>query len=256
MQGLLNNILERRKAVIAQAFGVNIVKSNMNNDLSKGGVGSGRKKGELVRIGNKIGSKVATYQRKATNEVGDKHFVSIGGKHRVVHARDIFDHERHKEVNTPEKIAARSAYDDENLSKAHGEGSRGGKVVGHTKSGKPIYGSASASHESYKNFTPQDHRDAVKIHEEANRHDQAESHHEEAKRIVTDKSAKKRGLNTSDDNKKQLKQHLKDNEEHFYDVVSKHYEPSDDGESEHTMLENLSKHKDISKILSKLGKKK
>ena len=42
------------------------------------------------------------------------------------------------------------------------EGSRGGKVIGHTKSGKPIYNSH--SHEGHKNFTAQDHTDAYKIH--------------------------------------------------------------------------------------------
>lgn len=43
-----------------------------------------------------------------------------------------------------------------------GEGSRGGKVIGHTSSGKTIYDHA--GHEGHKNFTPSDHKDAAAIH--------------------------------------------------------------------------------------------
>lgn len=44
-----------------------------------------------------------------------------------------------------------------------GEGSRGGKVIGHTKSGKAIY--EYANHEEHSAFTKQDHQDAMNIHE-------------------------------------------------------------------------------------------
>lgn len=44
-----------------------------------------------------------------------------------------------------------------------GEGSKGGKVIGHTKSGKPIYDTA--SHEGHKDFSGQDHREARAVHE-------------------------------------------------------------------------------------------
>jgi hypothetical protein len=43
-----------------------------------------------------------------------------------------------------------------------GEGSRGGKVIGHTKSGKPIYDHF--DHKSHKDFTKKDHNDAAKLH--------------------------------------------------------------------------------------------
>ncbi len=43
------------------------------------------------------------------------------------------------------------------------EGSRGGKVIGHTKSGKAIY--ESHSHPEHKDFTHQDHLDAKVLHE-------------------------------------------------------------------------------------------
>lgn len=52
------------------------------------------------------------------------------------------------------------AYND---SIAKAEGARGGKVIGHTKSGKPIY--ESANHESHKNFSIAEHDDAIRAHE-------------------------------------------------------------------------------------------
>lgn len=48
--------------------------------------------------------------------------------------------------------------------KAMGEGTRGGKVIGHTKSGKPIYQGKSALHVDHKKWSKQDHKDASKIH--------------------------------------------------------------------------------------------
>jgi hypothetical protein len=43
-----------------------------------------------------------------------------------------------------------------------GEGSKGGKVIGHTKSGKPIYDKP--EHKAHTDFTEEDHRDAAKVH--------------------------------------------------------------------------------------------
>lgn len=51
--------------------------------------------------------------------------------------------------------------DPDNLEKS-GEGSKGGKVIGHTKSGKAIY--QNPNHESHKKFTSADHTDASEIH--------------------------------------------------------------------------------------------
>ncbi len=44
-----------------------------------------------------------------------------------------------------------------------GEGSRGGHVIGHTKSGKPVYASGGRN----QGFTKQDHRDASALHDKA-----------------------------------------------------------------------------------------
>jgi len=46
--------------------------------------------------------------------------------------------------------------------KSVGEGSRGGHVIGHTRSGQPIYDSA--NHETHQQFKAQDHKDAMNHH--------------------------------------------------------------------------------------------
>ena len=51
------------------------------------------------------------------------------------------------------------------VAKSSGDGSRGGKVIGHTRSGKPIYQARPSTHSAYKGFQRLDHIDA------ANRHD-------------------------------------------------------------------------------------
>lgn len=65
--------------------------------------------------------------------------------------------------------------DDNDIEKA-GEGSKGGKVIGHTKSGKPIY--ANFNHDSHKEFTSQDHMDASDAH--MKREDGTENERDEA----------------------------------------------------------------------------
>lgn len=50
------------------------------------------------------------------------------------------------------------------LSIVKAEGSKGGNIIGHTKSGKAIYGSP--RHKSHKEFTEHDHMDAASIHDD------------------------------------------------------------------------------------------
>ncbi len=45
-----------------------------------------------------------------------------------------------------------------------GEGSKGGHVIGHTKSGKPVYAEAGIHNKEYKGFSAQDHSDAAELH--------------------------------------------------------------------------------------------
>ncbi len=54
-----------------------------------------------------------------------------------------------------------SGFINTDLSKG-GEGSKGGKIIGHTTSGKPIYDHA--SHSSHKKFTAKEHKEAAKEH--------------------------------------------------------------------------------------------
>lgn len=51
------------------------------------------------------------------------------------------------------------------MAKSGGEGSRGGRVVGHLKNGKPVYEKRTASHLSYDSFTPKEHKEAAGVHE-------------------------------------------------------------------------------------------
>ena len=44
-----------------------------------------------------------------------------------------------------------------------GEGTRGGRVIGRTSSGKPIY--SSANHPDHKEFTKKEHFEAQRVHE-------------------------------------------------------------------------------------------
>jgi hypothetical protein len=66
------------------------------------------------------------------------------------------------EAKKEEKEKEEGDSSDDDIEKG-GEGSKGGKVVGHTKSGKPIY--ANANHASHKEFTHEDHKDAYHLHD-------------------------------------------------------------------------------------------
>lgn len=51
---------------------------------------------------------------------------------------------------------------DELIKAGEGEGSKGGNVIGHTQSGKPIYASAGSA--NHKEFTAKDHHEAAMVH--------------------------------------------------------------------------------------------
>ena len=51
---------------------------------------------------------------------------------------------------------------------AHGEGSHGGKIIGHTSSGKPVYANSGEKYRHYDNhFTHADHKEAALMHDTA-----------------------------------------------------------------------------------------
>ena len=55
-----------------------------------------------------------------------------------------------------------------------GPGSRGGKIIGHTKSGKPVY--MNHNHPSHKEFTATEHIQAKNVHFAASKMGNKEAH--------------------------------------------------------------------------------
>ena len=60
-----------------------------------------------------------------------------------------------------------------------GEGDRGGVIIGHTKSGKPIY--QDHKNESHKNFTSQEHKEAADLHSHLASHSDSRDPHSKIK---------------------------------------------------------------------------
>ncbi len=73
--------------------------------------------------------------------------------------------EKHKLETEKRKEKSMKSVNDllDDVIKGGGEGSRGGKVIGHTRSGKPIY--ESHDHSTHKKFSKEDHLDAAEHHE-------------------------------------------------------------------------------------------
>jgi len=67
-----------------------------------------------------------------------------------------------REIIGKQRIA--NLYGNDEIQKG-GEGSRGGKIIGHTKSGKAVY--QNKDYHQYNDFNEEDHRDASKLHKEA-----------------------------------------------------------------------------------------
>lgn len=75
-------------------------------------------------------------------------------------------------------------YQEKEIEKAKGEGSKGGKVIGHTKSGKPIYESHHSPSEAYGKFDKKDHLDAVKHHDDRTQVDHSDYKNEKDEKKV------------------------------------------------------------------------
>ena len=97
-----------------------------------------------------------------------------------------YDHERHEGTRIiPTRVRSAKSLSTPDLAKGlrswvanktgrGGEGTRGGKIIGHTASGKPIYDSH--DHVGHAGFTEKDHHDAAMAHR-----DLKERHHEDYK---------------------------------------------------------------------------
>jgi len=54
----------------------------------------------------------------------------------------------------------------ESILEKGGEGSRGGHIIGHTSTDKPIY--EGTAHHLHADFTPNEHREAIEVHKQKN----------------------------------------------------------------------------------------
>lgn len=111
----------------------------------------------------------ADYHEIQADKKGKKHVTGAKG--------NVFEHHKRKiavaNSKMPDAIRGmfEKAEDDayallglgEELSKA-GEGSKGGKIIGHTRSGKPVYDHA--DHPSHDSFVGKDHADAANLHQQ------------------------------------------------------------------------------------------
>lgn len=128
------------------------------------------------------------------------------------------------------------------------EGSRGGKVIGHTKSGKPVYGK---KHESYKNFTHQDHVDAYdklnkhyKDDESKDANDELAYHINEGSKKQHQKSVKK---SIQKDRSTILSYYQEQDPEKFSKIISRHI-PADCDD----IIKSLNDNPHVEQIIEKL----
>jgi hypothetical protein len=103
--------------------------------------------------------------------------------------------------------------------KKGGEGSQGGKIIGHTKSGKPIY--ESFNHPSHSNFTTRDHEDAGTVHQKKGT--KADEHVNPSDSNKSPKYSEDKPKSRKPDNewKEKAKEHFTQAEEHYKTAFAK-----------------------------------
>lgn len=127
-----------------------------------------------------------------------------------------------------------------------GEGSRGGKIIGHTKTGKPVYDSA--GHSAHSDFTPQEHKQAAKISEkmsdeadkkagvmgskEGEAHwDRADAHRKAANKMEMDKKKMPKAPDKEKFSQMSMGEHYKEAEKH-HEMSKKHEEAGNKDKAE------------------------
>lgn len=150
-------------------------------DLEKGGVGSGVK-GHTTPIdhfvSDMIDRKVQLKIVHIKDESRYQQFLKdakpyIDNKTLIVRRSPIDENEIHISLGPKGQDAILKKADDLEKGQFYGaktgkgEGARGGRVIGHTKSGKAVYARLTGNDRGYKHFTPQDHHDAARFHSEA-----------------------------------------------------------------------------------------
>ena len=77
---------------------------------------------------------------------------------------EVDENEKEEKSKKGNKMKSKKSFEEELDLLKGGEGSKGGKVIGHTKSGKPVYEKHEALHQNYSSFSAKDHDDASEIH--------------------------------------------------------------------------------------------
>ena len=134
------------------------IKEKDQRSVIKGGPGSGRKKG--------VAKEDSAYYLKQKEHHESKVKFHTQESHREKDPAVKEHHKRMVERHT-ERLDTYKKLHAESLKKSKGPGSRGGKVIGHTKSGKPIYDSF--KHQGHSKFSTKDHKDAYEAHMERQR---------------------------------------------------------------------------------------
>lgn len=196
--------------------------------------------------------------------------VSDGKNEQII--RETIANNLRKGLITQEQFDKANAQLDDLIkaSKKTGAGSRGGHVIGYTKSGKPVYDTKHAGREVYKEFTPEEHEDAAMIHrkrseehgEKASRgysqyarthhggmrewHDdtaKSHEHHADKKRKASASPGEKKIL--ADQKKKQIEHHqsMHDFHDHIVSAINQLPHPGLEGETAKHMMEEFNRHK-------------
>ena len=135
-----------------------------------------------VAIGLKVEKEHTSEEKEAEEIVKDhlmedpKYYTSKKDKNwGKKEAENTEKEEKNEEVEKSNKSDIEKAFDvlEKPMFEKGGEGSKGGHIIGHTKSGKPIYDHA--NHPSHEHFTSEDHEDAASIYEKESNHREKEN---------------------------------------------------------------------------------
>lgn len=141
------------------------VEKGEGDELEKGGKHG--MIGEIREHNGKKFKKVAEGKWMEVSEHGltkKEHLYQYGGHLKSAEERGVSDedHKKHLREASKHDTAGEKLSDKEHTDEEVGLG--GSKVIGHTKSGKPIYEGIGGFHFAYKGWTDKDHEDASKIH--------------------------------------------------------------------------------------------
>jgi len=144
--GNLGDTISREDSLVVADMVIRDVSAIEKIDGGKCQLSCGYTADVIPEVGNFNGEH---YDHRQTNIRGNH--VAIVDQGRAGNARLLLDDED-------------AEIEDTWLEDGSGEGSRGGKIVGHTKSGKPVY--ESARHPQHQEFSKSEHLEAKKFHDQ------------------------------------------------------------------------------------------